>query len=186
MPAVFAFLIGIAAGDVPHWAQPLSPAVDAEPELAPVLNGTPSDRRATRIDDDETVGSLPPGATGTVTIERRIIIRIPTLRPPPVPVPSVSPKLSTASPLRQSPTCLTLRGIRGASFQGKLGIVFVTATAIRYQAVLERGCRPVDFQSGFYLSPPADGAICAGRDMLHARSGLKCTITGLTRLSSGM
>ncbi|MET0363594.1 MAG: hypothetical protein ABW169_02975, partial [Sphingobium sp.] len=125
-------------------------------------------------------------ATGTVTIERRIIIRIPTLRPAPVEAPAFLPKLSTMNAQRQRSTCLTLRAIRGASFQGKAGIVFVTESDTRYQAVLERGCRPVDFQSGFYLSPSADGAICAGRDMLHARSGLKCTITGLTRLSPGM
>ncbi|MET0363913.1 MAG: hypothetical protein ABW169_04605, partial [Sphingobium sp.] len=106
MPAVFAFLIGIAAGDVPQWAQPLTPSVDVEPELAPVANGTPSDRRraASRIDDDETVGSLPPGATGTVTIERRIIIRIPTLRPAPVEAPAFLPKLSTMNAQRQRST----------------------------------------------------------------------------------
>ncbi|MFT3968573.1 MAG: hypothetical protein QM690_22125, partial [Sphingobium sp.] len=78
MPAVFAFLIGIAAGDVPQWARPGDPlSVDRGIELAPALNGAPAERRgAGRSADDETVGALPPGATGTVTIERRIIIRI--------------------------------------------------------------------------------------------------------------
>jgi hypothetical protein len=137
--------------------------------------------------DAETVGAMPPIVSGTVTIERRIIIRIPTLPTPPVEARGFIPKAAAANPAsRQKGTCLSLRSLRGATLDSRVGILFVTTSDNRYQAVLERGCRPVDFQSGFYLNPAADGSICAGRDMLHARSGLRCTITGLTRLSPGM
>jgi hypothetical protein len=189
VPAVFAFLIGIAAGDVPASVQPLAPLMEeVEPDLAPVFNAAPSDRRdreRDRVVDDETVGALHPGSMGTVTVERRIIIRIPMLRVPMVDMPGLAPRVSSP-PTRRQPACLPLRAIKGASIHDRAGILFVTTTDSRYQAVLERGCRPVDFQSGFYLAPSPDGAICAGRDMLHARSGLRCTIVNLTRLSPGM
>ncbi|MCE7797321.1 hypothetical protein LWE61_12220 [Sphingobium sufflavum] len=183
MTAVIALLIGIWAAD--DGIVRLSP----DDSLVPVFDGASRDRRtgASLSVDDETVGAMAPD-TGVVTIERRIIIRIPTLPRPAVPeARSFSPKAAVANPIaRQKATCLTLRSLKGAALDERAGIIFVTATDNRYQAVLERGCRPVDFQSGFYLSPSADGAICAGRDMLHARSGLRCTIAGLTRLSAGM
>ena len=194
MPAFLAFMIGVA-GDVPQLAQPtFVPSVDAEPDLSPVLNGAPADRRAApvRMRDDETVRSLRPGvagpgAAGTVTIERRIIVRIPTVQTvQPGDRPAVPSKLSAAGTPRPKSTCLMLASLKGAMVQAPARIVFVTAGPKRYVASLERGCRPADFQSGFYLSPPADGAICAGRDLLHARSGLKCTITALTRVRAGM
>ncbi len=166
---------------------PLMPLPDG---LTPVFDGTSRDRRtgAAPTVDNETVGAMPPTTSGYVTMERRIIIRIPTLpRAIPAETRSFAPKVATANPaVRKGATCLSLRSVRGVTLDPGVGILFVTNTESRYQAVLERGCRPVDFQSGFYLNPAADGAICAGRDMLHARSGLRCTITGLTRLSSGM
>lgn len=169
-------------------APPFAPLLEeVGPELVPTFNGAPADRRGSgRVVDDETVGSLPPGATGTVTIERRVIVRIPMLREPMAGAPAVGPKGEAAAPMRPRSTCLPLRAIKGASIHDRAGIVFVTTTDSRYQAALERGCRPVDFQSGFYLAPSSDGAICAGRDMLNARSGLRCTIVSLTRLSPGM
>lgn len=189
MTAVIALLIGMLAaeGGVPASADyPLMPVLD---ELAPVFDGTPRDRRigAGLSVDDETVGAMPPTTTGFVTIERRIIIRIPTLPRAAPPPRAFVPKVAEVNPVsRQRATCLSVRSLRGATLDDRAGILFVTTTDSRYQAVLERGCRPVDFQSGFYLNPAADGAICAGRDVLHARSGLRCTITGLTRLSTGM
>lgn len=165
---------------------PLAPAIDA-----PVFNGAPGDRRGSnnpRNADDETVGAMPP--TMGFTIERRIIIRIPTLRsaPPPPETRSFQPQTAAPSQLaaRQRSTCLSMRNIRGATVQDRAGILLVTNGDERYQAVLERGCRPIDFQSGFYLGATDDGSICAGRDTLHARSGLRCTIVALNRLSPGM
>ncbi|MFT3966536.1 MAG: hypothetical protein QM690_11720, partial [Sphingobium sp.] len=99
--------------------------------------------------------------------------------------PAFAPRAPAAAP-RQRAGCLALVSIRGASIHDRAGIVFVTNGDTRYQAALERGCRPVDFQSGFYLSPSADGSLCAGRDLLHARSGLKCAITDLKPLPPGM
>lgn len=190
--AVFALLVGMAAAlETPADSPldtPLAPAVDT-----PVFNGAPGDRRGDKGGprggaDDETVGAMPP--TMGFTIERRIIIRIPTLRsaPPPPETRAFQPQAVAPPQLaaRQRSTCLSMRNIRGATVQDRAGILLVTNGDERYQAVLERGCRPVDFQSGFYLGATDDGSICAGRDTLHARSGLRCTIVALNRLSPGM
>lgn len=191
LSAVLALLIGIVVGV----DSPLDAPVEAP--LAPVSNGAPGERgseRRGRSTDNETFATMPPGM-GTVTIERRIIIRIPTLRAPQaqadmrgpevrgfVAPPSVPPQPAA----RQRSTCLALRSIKGASMQERTGIQFVTTDDSRYEAVLERGCRPVDFQSGFYLGATPDGAICPGRDTLHARSGLHCAIVGFKRLAPEM
>lgn len=183
MTAVLALLIGLVAME-----DGMAAAFPDHP-LTPVFDGTPRDRRTggAPVMDDETVGAMAPSTSGVVTIERRIIVRIPTLPRPAPESRGFAPKVATANPAaRQRNTCLSLGAVRGAALDDRAGIIFVTTSNSRYQAVLERGCRPVDFQSGFYLSPSGDGAICAGRDMLHARSGLRCTITGLTRLASGM
>jgi hypothetical protein len=174
MSALFALLIGIAVieGGV---------ALDD-----PVAGAAPADRKAQRAQrvelDDETVGTLPPGG---IAIERRIIIRIPMLsRAAPDPR-SFAPQ-AVVIPAPQRASCLSLRAIRGASIADRAGIIFVTTENVRYQATLERGCSPVDFQSGFYLNPAPDGALCVGRDMLHARSGTGCTVAALTRMKGAM
>lgn len=183
MAAVLAFLIGIAAGDVPSWTRPPAVAADDEVEWSPALAGAPVPRRNHGSDDDETVGALPPGTMGVVRIERRIIIRLPTLRPPAgaPPAPAPSPKLAGKF-ARQQTTCLSLKTLKGAAVNDQSGILFITTSDSRYQATLERGCRPVDFQSGFYVGSTPDGAVCAGRDMLYARSGMQCTISSFVRL----
>ena len=46
-------------------------------------------------------------------------------------------------------------------------------------AKLGRRCNAQDFYSGFYVMRNADGAICAGRDILQARSGANCRVKRL-------
>lgn len=187
LSAVFALLIGIAADAPALVDMPVDEAV-----LAPEANGAPErpgrpERGRRGVGDAETVSNMPPGMS-SITIERRIIIRIPILRPPgpgaarqpmfalpPVPMPPAG---------RGRPVCVAMRSILGATVHDRAGIFFTTNVDTRYQAVLERGCRPADFQSGFYLSATPDGALCEGRDMVHARSGSHCTITGLRRVAN--
>jgi hypothetical protein len=49
-------------------------------------------------------------------------------------------------------------------------------------AMLEKRCSARDFYSGFYLVRNADGAICAGRDILQSRSGANCKLRRLKEL----
>jgi len=52
----------------------------------------------------------------------------------------------------------------------------------RVRATFDRDCPGLDFYSGFYLKPSADGQICADRDMIRTRSGDSCEISGFRRL----
>jgi hypothetical protein len=150
------------------------PRPDAGRRLAP------SERRKAKEDagvvdlDSETLPQ-----SNVVTIRRRIIIRIP-LVPPVMGVPAAPGRSAKRGVLPlltgPGPQCISQRLIQGATISERNGVVIMTAKS-RYQARLERACRPADFQSGFYINPTADGEICAGRDLLHARSGANCLIT---------
>ncbi len=115
---------------------------------------------------------------GGVVIERRIIIRIPVMPRSERPAPQVGEGRRAIAR-----TCLASQVIRGVSIGERGEINFITMQNARYRATLERGCNVVAFQSGFYLDAGRDGAVCVGRDMLRARSGMICLITGLTKIS---
>ncbi len=50
------------------------------------------------------------------------------------------------------------------------------------RARLEKGCRSIDFYSGFYFKPTPDGRLCEDRDMIYSRAGGACTIDRYHRL----
>ena len=52
----------------------------------------------------------------------------------------------------------------------------VTKDRKRIRAQLEDKCQARSFYSGFYVEKTADGKMCAGRDILHSRTGAKCEI----------
>lgn len=126
-----------------------------------------------------------------VTIEQRVIIRIPTI-PPPAP-----PRLqrgALTAPLPPDPTgdvelkevkgpkCLKLDSLRGALLNSKTGVTMLTDRDEAFRAHFGKSCRPADFYSGFYVQPTKDGSICAGRDAVHARNGSTCDIQKFTKL----
>jgi hypothetical protein len=117
-----------------------------------------------------------------LTIEQRVIIRVPMARgaerarrkaPAPPPVEWEEKK---------GPKCVAVRSIRSATITVPNGVDLVLADNHRYRARLERGCRSESFYSGFYVEPPDDGSLCAGRDELQARSGFACEIDSFKRL----
>jgi hypothetical protein len=121
-----------------------------------------------------------------LTIEQRVIIRIPTMPPR-----ATRSSLMTAEPPPapafqwrelKGPKCLALHSIRGAVITMANGVTMIAGRTERYRAYLDRACRPADFYAGFYVSPNKDGALCAGRDMLHARNGSACEIEKFSRL----
>ncbi len=46
----------------------------------------------------------------------------------------------------------------------------------RLRARLDENCRTLDFYSGFYVERTDDGMVCADRDVIQARSGVRCEI----------
>ena len=124
-------------------------------------------------------GSAAQSLAGTqwaqLTVRERIVIRVPRLDPragrdapaPPVPVKWKEEK---------GPKCVPIAALRGAAFGGDDGVDFVLAGNRRVRAKLEDDCPALDFYSGFYLKPTADGQMCADRDAIRSRSGAVCPI----------
>ena len=127
-----------------------------------------------------------------VTIEQRVIIRIPMVRPPTGPVPRgaalappmpTGPQASVATKEVKGPKCLKLDRLRGALINAAAGTVtMLTDKDERFRTHFSRMCRAADFYSGFYIEPNKDGAICVGRDTLHSRNGSTCDIERFGKL----
>lgn len=113
-------------------------------------------------------------------VEQRIIIRVPLAR--------ASGRVAEAAPPRieweekKGPKCVALRSIQGATITSPTGIDLILADSNRYRAKLEKGCRSANFWSGFYVEPNKDGSLCAGRDLLQARTGAACELDSFRKL----
>lgn len=83
---------------------------------------------------------------------------------------------------RRSVRCLSVTGIAGVQVAGDDRLVLFMRDQRLIGANLEKACSARDFYSGFYLEPTSDGMLCAGRDMLHSRSGTNCALSRLHEL----
>ncbi len=125
----------------------------------------------------------PPGEPvelAQMTIQQRIIIRVPMARRGKAPARPSEDEDSWQE--KKGPRCIALRSIRGAMIAVDDAVDLILADTHRYRARLERGCDSVGFYSGFYVEPHADGSLCSGRDELQARSGMSCAIDLFRRL----
>ncbi|MBU6207558.1 MAG: hypothetical protein KGQ42_07720 [Alphaproteobacteria bacterium] len=78
----------------------------------------------------------------------------------------------------KGPRCIPLGNLGGAAITHPNSVDLVLHGGERVRALLERGCSAREFfYSGFYLTPTADGHVCAKRDQFHARIGGDCGIT---------
>lgn len=125
-----------------------------------------------------------------MTIEQRVIIRIPMHRARPGPPgPPLPDRRSIGDPPpdrwveHDGPRCVKVKRLVGATITSPRGVDLLLRGEDRLRARLGRGCRTVDLYSGFYIQPSEDGALCAGRDRVLARGGAECEITELLRLS---
>lgn len=109
-----------------------------------------------------------------LTIRERIVVRVPVARgAPPKPIRWKEKK---------GPKCVAIASMAGALVSEKAAVDLVLAGGRRIRAKLDSDCRPLDFYSGFYLKPSADGMACAGRDSIRVRSGASCQIDGFKSL----
>ncbi len=108
-------------------------------------------------------------------IRQRVIIRVPTREtqmPPAIRWREVKMK-----------KCLPARSIAAAALVSSDTVDFVMPGGMRVRAQLAASCPALDYYRGFYLRPEdSDGMICAGRDVIHARSGGECQIRRFRRL----
>jgi hypothetical protein len=119
-----------------------------------------------------------------VLIERQLIIRIPAR---PSSLNNFSAADAATPPRRlpqrpivwretKAPKCVPMRSLLGIQGVQRDSIDLITRENERLRAKLNRGCRALDFYSGFYLKASKDGRLCADRDALHARSGAECEV----------
>lgn len=149
--------------------------------VAPDVGGDGMERRPETM--PEVMDSTPPGdRLAQLTIEQRVIIRVPMMRPlPPPAVPAAPAPVDWEE--RKGPKCIPLRRLRAASIVSPRGVdLMLRGGPERMRALLGRECSPASLYSGFYIEPNEDGQLCAGRDKVLARSGADCTIRKLVRL----
>ena len=109
---------------------------------------------------------------GQIVIQERLMIRItPAVR---------AASASSATPARwkekKGPKCLAMRSIAGAALVGQNSVDLILRDRSRIRAQLENRCPALDYYHGFYVTPTADGQICADRDMIRSRMGGECGI----------
>lgn len=120
----------------------------------------------------DTAPADPPRVSRGVTIEERMILRVP-IRP------QAAPLLEWRE--RRGPRCIAASGLAGAMLSGPDTVDFLFGDRRRFRARLDRDCPTLDFYGGFYLQP-ADQWICAGRDEIRSRIGGACQIDRFRRL----
>lgn len=108
------------------------------------------------------------GQVTTMTFHERIIIRVPRLGGPP-PAPVVWKE-------SRGPKCIDPNELAGWIVSQPSQVDLVLTSKRRVRARLTDECELLDFYSGFYLKPAADGKVCAGRDVIRTRSGRSCGI----------
>ena len=120
-------------------------------------------------------------AFAQLMIQQRVVIRIPATAPPAPPEPRLTWRET------KGPKCLAMAGLSGAgaAIMQPNAIDLFLRNGTRFRARLNNDCPAMDFYSGFYLTPNADGRICVGRDMIHARTGGQCNIEKFRTLVPG-
>ena len=125
-----------------------------------------------------------------ITIEQRVIIRVPMARPSGNgPGRNIRPDRQFRAPQpaiewgeEKGPKCVGIRAVRAAAVTTSRGVDLMLRDGTRLRAHLGRECRSADLWSGFYIQPHADGDLCAGRDEVLARGGQSCEIERFRRL----
>jgi hypothetical protein len=113
-----------------------------------------------------------------VRIEKRVIIRVPRRRPAPL-APMADFLEESARPTyreKKIGKCLPMNNLLGVQMFADRYLDLVTKDRKRIRAQLEDNCPARSFYSGFYVEKTSDGKMCAGRDILHSRTGAKCEI----------
>ncbi|AUW60437.1 hypothetical protein C1T17_18625 [Sphingobium sp. SCG-1] len=123
----------------------------------------------------------PPTEFAQLTIEQRVIIRVPLVAPPRRGRPAAAPEAQDWDE-KKGPRCLAIRSIRSADLSERNSVDLILSNSQRYRARFGRGCQSAAFYSGFYIEPTDDGSLCAGRDDVKSRGGISCEVDSFKRL----
>ena len=116
-------------------------------------------------------------AFAQLTIHERLVVRVQKMTP-----------VAAPKPVRwrekKGPKCVAPGDLAGVLISpgNNLDMVMFGGTWLR--AKLDGQCRTLNFYSGIYMKPGNDGRVCAGRDMVRARSGAGCMVSGFRMLEA--
>ena len=108
----------------------------------------------------------PPEPVKVMTVEERLIIRVPV---------APRPRLRIRWEEEKGPKCVPAAAVRGAFLSGPDSIDFILRGRQLVRARLDSDCEGLDFYDGFYFQPE-DQRICARRDTIRSRAGTSCRI----------
>jgi len=101
-----------------------------------------------------------------MTIEERLIIRVPV---------APRPRVRLRWDEEKGPKCVPASAIARAFLSGPDSIDFMLRGRQFVRAELDSDCEGLDFYGGFYVQPE-DRRICARRDTIRSRVGGSCRI----------
>ena len=84
----------------------------------------------------------------------------------------------------KGPKCVPARAILGASLLSQNSVDLILRNRSRVRAKLESRCPALDYYYGFYITPNADGLVCADRDIIRSRVGGQCGIERFRNLTA--
>ena len=83
---------------------------------------------------------------------------------------------------KKGPRCVAVEDILAAGVLARSSVDLVLRGGYRMRARFSVTCPGLDYYSGFYLVPSADGKLCADRDMIRDRAGGECAIEKIRKL----
>ncbi|MGK6319442.1 hypothetical protein [Sphingomonas sp. DT-204] len=120
-----------------------------------------------------------------VTIQQRLVIRIPRLPVGRASMPAAPP----AAPLppirwveRKADKCVPVETLAGATIAGTDRVDLLLLNGKRLRARFGDDCPALDFYSGLYVRMNPDGKVCASRDSIRSRAGGECRIESFRAL----
>lgn len=75
--------------------------------------------------------------------------------------------------------CIGVNSVAGAQLFGDSAIELTMRDGKRYRMFFSRECQALSFYQGFYYRRLKAGQLCAGRDVIGARSGGECPIASI-------
>lgn len=156
--------------------------------LVPTENSAPAQRYQGFERDiyQRVLARLKAQTTHQVSIEQRFTIRIAPRAPMPPPVAMLNDMSDSGGGVRlierKMGKCVPVDGIASVQYGAANKLVLYMRDRRIVSATLDKGCRAVDFYSGFYVAKNDDGMLCVKRDPILSRSGSNCRVEGLRQL----
>ena len=115
---------------------------------------------------DSAVPAVPRQGVRIMTVEERLVIRVPV---------APHPRLRIRWDEEKGPKCIPANALAGAFLSSPDSIDFVLRGRQFVRAYLDNDCEGLDFYGGLYLQPD-DEKVCAKRDIVRSRVGGSCRI----------